>query len=129
MHFLCKAAIVFGIMLAAYLVADWSVGVYYYYRMREVPPSLAGIPGFEGEAYAVPEFGLEAPRNSSPSTRFRGRGCSGRGSTMGNSSTSGGPSTLRTSSQLFEIALKEHIFNCHIIGYSVDPNKRYTSLT
>ena len=74
MRFLCKAAIVVGIMLAAYLVADWSLGAYYYYRMREVPPSLAGIPGFQGEAYAVPEFGLEAqesrPVYTIPGTRL-----------------------------------------------------------
>ena len=115
-------------MLAAYLVADWSVGVYYYYRMRRGAPNSAGIPGFQGEAYAVPEFGLEA-QEFTPCYDSGGRGCSDRGSTMGNSSTSGGPSTLRTSSQLFEIVPKEHICNGHMIGYSVDPNKRYTSLT
>ena len=64
MRFLRKAAIVVGIMLAVYLVADWSLGAYYYYRMREVPPSLAGIPGFQGVDYAVPEFGMEAQESS-----------------------------------------------------------------
>jgi hypothetical protein len=53
------------ITLAAYLAADWSVGVYFYYRTREVPPSPAGIPGYKGEPYAVPEFGIEA-RESAP---------------------------------------------------------------
>jgi hypothetical protein len=64
MRFLRKAATVLGIMLAIYLVADWSLGAYYHFRMREVPPSLDGIPGFQGEAYAVPEFGLEAQESS-----------------------------------------------------------------
>jgi len=64
MRFLRKLAIVLGMMLAIYLVADWSLGAYYYFRMREAPPNLAGIPGLQGEAYAVPEFGLEAQESS-----------------------------------------------------------------
>src|SRR5215470_15590771 len=64
MRFLRKAAIVLGVMLAIYLAADWSLGAYYYFRMREVPPSLDGIPALQGEAYAVPEFGLEAQESS-----------------------------------------------------------------
>ena len=64
MRFLRKLAIVLGTMLAIYLVADWSLGAYYYFRMREAPPNLAGIPGLQGEAYAVPEFGLEAQESS-----------------------------------------------------------------
>src|SRR5215472_1235550 len=64
MRFLRKAAIILGITLATYLVADWSLGLYYHYRMRVVPPSLDGIPGFKGEPYAVPEFGLEAQESS-----------------------------------------------------------------
>jgi lysophospholipase L1-like esterase len=59
-----KAAIVAGITLVTYLVADWSLGLYYHYRMRELPPSLDGIPGLKGEPYAVPEFGLEAQESS-----------------------------------------------------------------
>ena len=74
MRFLRKAAIVLGITLAVYLVADWSLGAYYHYRMREAPPDLAGIPGLKGEAYAVPEFGLEAqesrPVYTIPGTRL-----------------------------------------------------------
>ena len=74
MRFLRKAAIVIAITLAAYLVADWSVGAYFYYRTREVPPSPAGIPGYKGEPYAVPEFGIEAqesaPLYTIPGTRL-----------------------------------------------------------
>jgi lysophospholipase L1-like esterase len=74
MRFLRKAAIVIGITLAAYLAADWSVGAYFYYRTREVPPSPAGIPGYKGEPYAVPEFGIEAqesaPLYTIPGTRL-----------------------------------------------------------
>jgi hypothetical protein len=74
MRILRKTAIVIGVMLAVYLVTDWSVGAYYYYRMRELPTSPAGIPGYKGEPYAVPEFGLEAQESSSlytiPGTRL-----------------------------------------------------------
>ena len=74
MRFLRKAAIVIAITLAAYLVADWSVGAYFYYRTREIPPSPAGIPGYKGEPYAVPEFGIEAqesaPLYTIPGTRL-----------------------------------------------------------
>ena len=64
MGILRKAAIVAGITLVTYLVADWSLGAYYHFRMREVPPSLDGIPGLKGEPYAVPQFGLEAQESS-----------------------------------------------------------------
>ena len=74
MRFLRKAAIVIAITLAAYLIAHWSVGAYFYYRTREVPPSPAGIPGYKGEPYAVPEFGIEAqesaPLYTIPGTRL-----------------------------------------------------------
>jgi len=74
MAFVRKAAIVLAVTLVAYLVADWSVGAYLAYRNREVPPSPAGIPGYKGEAFAVPEFGLEAqqaaPMYTIPGTRL-----------------------------------------------------------
>ena len=74
MRFLRKAGIVIAITLAAYLAADWSVGAYFYYRTREIPPSPAGIPGYKGEPYAVPEFGIEAqesaPLYTIPGTRL-----------------------------------------------------------
>ncbi|HXU59179.1 MAG TPA: hypothetical protein VN710_10535 [Verrucomicrobiae bacterium] len=74
MRFLRRAAIVIGITFVAYLVADWSVGAYFAYRDREAPPNPAGIPGYKGEPYAVPEFGLEAqqsaPLYTIPGTRL-----------------------------------------------------------
>jgi lysophospholipase L1-like esterase len=74
MSFLRKAAIVLGVTLLAYLVADWSVGAYFAYREREVPPNPAGIPGYKGEPFAVPEFGLEAQQSAKmytiPGTRL-----------------------------------------------------------
>ena len=74
MRFLRRAAIVIGITFVAYLGADWSVGAYFAYRDREAPPNPAGIPGYKGEPYAVPEFGLEAqqsaPLYTIPGTRL-----------------------------------------------------------
>ncbi len=74
MRFLRKAAIVLGVTLAAYLAADWSVGLYFNYRDRQAPPNPAGIPGYKGEPFAVPAFVREAqeasPMYTIPGTRL-----------------------------------------------------------
>jgi lysophospholipase L1-like esterase len=62
MRFARRAAIIAAITLVIYLVADWSVGLYFAYRSREAPPNPAGIPGYQGESFAVPEFIMDARR-------------------------------------------------------------------